>query len=101
MKTYTIDLKLIDRSIGENIYSPIIRGLELSNRCGKNLDALWDMLTGQIELPCRIIFLSKAELREDETAVFKRILRVIDMAVDEGAQIEYEVFDSSAVGSIQ
>lgn len=38
----------------EEFYDIIQKRMELPEWFGKNADALWDMLTGYIELPCEI-----------------------------------------------
>ncbi len=39
----------------EEFYDVIQKKMELPEYFGKNSDALWDMLTGYIELPCEIV----------------------------------------------
>lgn len=91
MKNFIVDFKFIDRANGENIYTPIARGLEFPDWFGENLDALWDMLTGWLELPCRIVFLSADKLRKDEREYFARMLKLLDEAKREEYDITYEV----------
>lgn len=91
MKNFIVDFKFIDRADGENIYTPIARELELPDWFGENLDALWDMLTGWLELPCRIVFLSAEKLRKDERDYFARMLKLLDEAKREEYDITYEV----------
>ena len=66
MRTFHIDFSDIDREAGEDIFSPISRALGFPDWFGGNLDALWDMLTGYIETPCRVILLSTGSVRKDE-----------------------------------
>ena len=91
MKNFIVDFKFIDRADGENIYTPIARGLELPDWFGENLDALWDMLTGWLELPCRIVFPSADKLRKGEREYFARMLKLLDEAKREEYDITYEV----------
>ena len=52
MKEYTIDFTAV-KTVWY-FYEAIKKGLELPDWFGKNLDALWDMLTGYIEYPAII-----------------------------------------------
>ena len=54
MKEIIIEGALIDSR--EELHRLFKEALGLSNHYGKNLDALWDMLTGEIDLPIRIIW---------------------------------------------
>ena len=67
MDKYIIDFtgfdKLTDmQNAAEYFYEVIIRALNLPDWCGKNPDALWDMLTGYINLPALICIKGMNEL---------------------------------------
>lgn len=54
MKQITFDFKTFaDR---DAFYRQFALAFHLSDDFGANLDALWDVLTGEIELPVKIIF---------------------------------------------
>ncbi|WP_426349977.1 barstar family protein [Alloiococcus sp. CFN-8] len=54
MKEIIIEGALIDSR--EELHRIFQEALGISNHYGKNLDALWDVLTGEIDLPIRIIW---------------------------------------------
>lgn len=51
-----IEFKRAEFVWAEDFYDIIMKKLNLPDWFGKNADALWDMLTGYIELPCQFIF---------------------------------------------
>ena len=52
MKYYTIDFTgTADLS---DFYQRIIKGLEFPDWCGESIDAIWDMLTGHMDVPAHI-----------------------------------------------
>lgn len=74
---YIVDFSHITHYSG--FYDAIIKGLDLPDYAGRNLDALWDCLTGFIDWPCEITIkgcsvLSQKQLDEvqDILAVFKQ-----------------------------
>ena len=72
----------------EEFYDIIQKRMDLPDWFGKNADALWDMLTGYIELPCEITLIGFNEKPENEynTVFISRILRVFDNAQKEYPQ---------------
>lgn len=57
-----------------NFYEAIINGMRFPNWCGKNADAIWDMLTTHIKTPS-IIYLKNingisCELEEEKNIIF-------------------------------
>ncbi|MCB9202028.1 MAG: barstar family protein [Flavobacteriales bacterium] len=73
MKKITIDF--YDIVSIEGFYEKLQEELSLTNDFGRNLDALYDILTGEIELPLEIDFinlsLEQLEDYEDLIAVFE------------------------------
>ena len=63
MKQFTIDFANVKTYF--NFYEAIIAGLQLPDWCGKNPDAIWDMLTGYIEYPATIRLHGTALLLKD------------------------------------
>lgn len=88
MRTFHIDFSDIDREAGEDIFSPISRALDFPDWFGGNLDALWDMLTGYIETPCRVVLLSTGSVRKDEKSYLERIIEVFREAEEYGVVTE-------------
>ena len=69
----------------EEFYDIIQKKMDLPDWFGKNLDALWDMLIGYIDLPCEITFIG---FNKKENHFNKEILtKIIDCFLD--AQKEY------------
>jgi ribonuclease inhibitor len=42
----------------EDFHDEIVRGLELPTWYGRNLDALWDVLTGMMDRPIELVWLN-------------------------------------------
>ena len=63
MKQFTIDFANVKTYY--NFYEAIIKGLQLPDWCGKNPDAIWDMLTGYMEFPATIRMQGIALLPKD------------------------------------
>ncbi len=63
-------------------YEAIIQGLSLPGWCGKNPDAIWDMLTGYVEYPATIYLKGvnklPKELESEKTIMIKVFQRVLD-----------------------
>ena len=53
MKKYIFDRN--EFKWAEEFYDLIQKEMELPDWFGKNADALWDMLTGYVDMPCEII----------------------------------------------
>ena len=86
MKIYTVDFKFISN---ENDMWELIRtSFELPEWFGKNLDALWDVLTGYIETPCKIYLLNCDRAPSDE---LNEIIEVIKEARKQYGEIELEL----------
>ena len=63
MKKIKIDIKNIDNE--KEFYEIIRNKLDLPEYFGDNLDALWDSITGYIELPIKIRFLNFNNKKSD------------------------------------
>lgn len=63
MKKIKIDFKNIDNE--KEFYEIIRNKLDLPEYFGDNLDALWDSITGYIELPIKIRFLNFNNKKSD------------------------------------
>ncbi len=73
---------------GEEFYDIIQKKMELPDWFGKNADALWDMLTGYIEIPCEIILIGFGEEKNNYN---KKVLgMIIECFLD--AEKEYPQF---------
>lgn len=58
MKQYTIDFK--NTRTYYEFFERIITGLDFPSWCGKNLDAIWDLMTTNIKVPA-IIYIEGSE----------------------------------------
>ena len=59
----------------EEYYNIIQKKMDLPDWFGKNVDALWDMLTGYIETPCEIILVG---FNKKENDYNERIINLIN-----------------------
>lgn len=67
----------------EEFYDLIQSKMNLPKWFGKNADALWDMLTGYIELPCQIVFIGFSKKENDyNKIIIDRILKCFEDAKD-------------------
>ncbi|MFY4257087.1 barstar family protein [Achromobacter xylosoxidans] len=48
----------------EDLHDVISNGLALPNWYGRNLDALWDVLTGMVERPLKVIWLNSEQSKK-------------------------------------
>ena len=56
---------------------------------GKNLDALWDILTGSIPYPAKFYFLN---LRDGQMKEFKSIILTFKEAADNADEKDFEIY---------
>ena len=66
----------------EELHKVFKEALDLPEHYGKNLDALWDMLTGDIDLPIRIIWRDYNTTEENIGSYAKKTLEVIKRAAE-------------------
>ncbi|MCR8659660.1 barstar family protein [Paenibacillus endoradicis] len=64
-----IELRLSEAKNYEGVHDWLAAKLELPATYGRNLDALWDCLTGYIDLPKTILWINDIETTEDYTAI--------------------------------
>ena len=76
MKVYEIDFKDVKKI--EELFERIIVSLDFPSWCGKNLDAMWDMLTTDIEIPAIIYIKGLDGLPRELQSRKKGILEVFD-----------------------
>lgn len=80
-KTYRIS-GLFIRSL-DDFYTEISRALNFPEYFGRNLDALWDVLTTEIEGPCELIWEDAAKSRKWMGKDFERISGLLKEVEDE------------------
>lgn len=77
MKKIIFDFKLLaDRNA---FYQSFALKFQLSDDFGANLDALWDVLTGEIELPVKVVFRHFPE----HSPCFEPIMQIMQEAENE------------------
>lgn len=65
----TIELKLSELEQYESVHHWLAAKLELPDHYGHNLDALWDCLTADIELPVTVLWINDGEAERDYSAI--------------------------------
>ena len=93
MDKYTIDFTEV-KTVWY-FYEAIIKGLEVPEWCGKNLDALWDILTGFIDAPAVVYFKGVNKLPNELQEEMEDILRIFTRAVNwhDKGEFEFEIID--------
>ena len=59
-------------------YDALACQLSFPAHFGRNLDALWDVLTAEVEGPCEIVWEGMGKAREDLGADFDRLVALLD-----------------------
>lgn len=72
-------------------YESIIEGMEFPDWCGKGMDAIWDLLTGYMEVPATIYIKGMDKLPKDLTEDRDLLLKVLDRAVKWFAKFDEEL----------
>ena len=80
MKAYEIDFKEVKTYM--NFYQTIIKAMGFPEWCGKNLDAIWDMLTWEVETPAIIYIKGLDCLPKDLKEKRELLLKVFNDAHD-------------------
>jgi ribonuclease inhibitor len=67
-------------SYESDFHCQIAKALDL--KCyGRNLDALWDILSGGVERPFAIVWMNSSWSRDQLGSVFDSIVRIFDKAI--------------------
>lgn len=95
MKQYLIDFTGVKTMWF--FHEALQKGLDLPDYYGKNLDALWDCLTSDVILPCKVILKGLNKLpRESEREVCTMIeifKRAVQWYKEINMHFEFEVID--------
>lgn len=78
----------------EQFYGAFKREFQLPDYFGNNLDAVWDMLTGYIELPIEIIFMDMRATQVQEYASLIKLFE--DAAVEAPDDIKFDYYIKSS-----
>ena len=89
MKEFVIDFKGVKTYLG--FYEALIKGLEFPDWCGKNPDAIWDLLTGYMEHPATIYIKGIGSLPKDLEDEADLMMKIFYRAVDWYARINLVV----------
>ncbi len=73
----------------EDFYTQLKSKLELPEYFGDNLDALWDSLTGFVELPLHIEFVN---MSVDQLETFEDLLTTLEDAEDELEEFSFAYY---------
>ena len=73
----------------EDFYTQLKSKLELPEYFGDNLDALWDSLTGFVELPLHIEFVN---MSVDQLETFEDLLTTLEEAEDELEEFSFAYY---------
>lgn len=87
MKTVYIDFS--DLGDYEDFYALLKEKLELPAHFGENLDALYDTITGDFELPLHLEFVN---MSVDQLEIFEDLLTTLEDAEDEAEDFSFSYF---------
>ena len=93
MEKYTIDFTEV-KTVWY-FYEAIKKGLKFPDWCGRNPDAIWDMISGYMKYPAIVYIKGVNTLSDEFQEEMEDILRVLTRAVnwyDEG-EFEFEIID--------
>ena len=95
MKAYEIDFKEVKTYM--NFYQTIIKAMGFPEWCGENPDAIWDVLTTDIEIPA-IIYVKNLnylppELQEEGDMFLKIAYRACNWYKKLGMYVEIKIID--------
>ena len=85
MKKFTVDLKNVTNY--SEFYDALIKGLDFPDWCGKNPDAVWDLLTGLLETPAVVEIKNSDKIEwqlKQELDLLIKILKRTEDWYDEG-----------------
>lgn len=75
VKQYALNGRLI-HSLND-LYDQLSSRLSLPSHFGRNLDALWDVLSGDVEGPFKIVWKRAAESKKSMGRDFNRVLKLL------------------------
>lgn len=81
MKTYEFNRK--DFNYAEEYFELIKQKMNLPDWFGKNADALWDMLTGYIKTPCKIVLIG---FGDKDNAYNKYVIEQINTCFEDASK---------------
>jgi RNAse (barnase) inhibitor barstar len=78
MKEYIIDFSNV-RTLWE-FYERILTGMELPKWCGRNMDAVWDVLLDYTKTPAQITVKGGASMKKELKGVYTLLLETLQEA---------------------
>ena len=87
-KITTLDFRKCNSIL--DIHDELIKKLNFPNWYGRNLDGFWDLLTGYIELPIKIVIFMPDK---NNSAYFfaKKVISIINTAIKQGYSIVIKI----------
>jgi ribonuclease inhibitor len=67
----------------DDLYDQLVSGLALPAHFGRNLDALWDVLSTDVEGPFEIVWKNSDDSRKSMGKDFDRVLKLLQALEDE------------------
>lgn len=86
-----MDIKIYgDEMLSElDFHNEIARQFEVESYYGKNLDALWDLLSTGVERPVNLIWLN-ANISKEKIKSFDKIVFIFEKVKNQDEQFEWE-----------
>lgn len=93
MKQRIITLRLSDATSYNDIHDWLADKLDLPTTYGRNLDALWDCLTGYIGLPLTILWINDTNSTTDYSA----LIELFEEAANEQLELSFRFLEGDAI----
>lgn len=71
----------------EDFHSAVAKGLDLPSWYGRNLDALWDALTGMVGRPLKMTWLNAAQSKE-RLPRYEKIISLLQEVAEQDRQLK-------------
>lgn len=75
----------------EDLHTAIAEGLDLPNWYGKNLDALWDALTGMVGRPLKITWIN-ADQSKERLPRYEKYISLLQEVAEQDRQLKRPEF---------
>lgn len=77
----------------ERLHSFLKKELKLPEHYGNNLDALWDSITGEVDLPLTITWNQFSKFRSNNEDYSVKLLELFEDAKEELGDFDYQIVD--------
>ncbi len=75
MKKYIVDFE--NATSYNEFYDALIKGLEFPEWCGKNMSAIWDLLTGWLETPALVEIKNSDKIEMSLRVKFNLLIKIL------------------------